>query len=222
MTPGDSAALEALRPVLFGEAPLDEWPRGNEAGGDSEPWASFRAARTSLAAGDAASAIVRWRAIAAMPGIESRHVLQAWFFLRSHGVAPAQDEAATVLAAVADIPVDRGRDLLVAYRDGGIRYFNYSGKASIVEPSAAPTALQDAANAWLAVAQQLATLIGPWDKPALPALAPDQARLLMLTPSGPRFGQGPLDALMGDPKGAGYITAGASVLQAWGALHVPG
>ena len=204
---------------MFGEAPIDEWPRGDEAGGDSEPWASFRAARTSLAAGDAAAAIARWRAIAAMAGIESRHVLEAWFFLRNHGVAPEPDEAATVLAAVADIPVNGGRDLIIAYRDGGIRYFNHSGKASIVEPSAAPTVLHDAGKAWLAVAQQLATLIGPCDKPALPVLAPDQARLLMLTPSGPRFRQGPMNALMGDPKGAGYITAGASVLQALTALQ---
>jgi hypothetical protein len=146
-----------------------------------------------------------------MPDIESRHVLQAWHFLREFGVNPSDDVAPHVLGAVAQIPMKSRHDVLAAYADGSVRYLNYSGKVAVVDPPA-PESLTEAVGEWLAVAGQLASAIGPWSGP-LPEVRRDHARVLMLTPSGPRFGQGPYDALSRDRAAAGFLAAAATVLQ---------
>ncbi|HTW04200.1 MAG TPA: hypothetical protein VMF87_28140 [Streptosporangiaceae bacterium] len=71
-----------------------------------------------------------------------------------------------------------GHDLLAAYRDGTARYLNYTGKAVVWEDhSVAP--IQAAISDWLAKAQVITNVIGPWDQPALPPLPPGQARLMI-------------------------------------------
>jgi hypothetical protein len=64
-----------LRSLLFGDAPMDSWPPDDAA--DGEPWTSFVEARAAIGRGDRDVAIERWRAIAALPEVESRHVAQA-------------------------------------------------------------------------------------------------------------------------------------------------
>lgn len=202
-------AADSLRPSLFGDRSVDEWPPP-ETVADSEPWASFVRAREAQRSGDEHAAVQIWSGIAAQPTIESRHVLQAWHFLRAAGVSPAPESASYVLAAVAEISVQSGHDLLVAYRDGGIRYLNRNGKAAIVE-GAADLACAEAARAWLAVADELASAVGVWHQPQLPPLSPGDSRIMMLTPGGPRFGQGP-DSLLGSDAGAAAFLSAATNL----------
>jgi hypothetical protein len=215
-----ATAADSVRPLLFGDRSVDEWPPLDSVI-DGEPWASFVRARDLLRNNDEPAAVEIWRDIAAQRAIESRHVLQAWHFLRAAGVSPPPESASYVLAAVAEASVKPGHDLLVAYRDGGLRYLNRSGKVETVEGAADP-ACAEAARAWLTVADQLASVVGVWDQPQLPSLPPGGSRILMLTPGGPRFGQGPDRLLRAEASAAAFLSAATGVLLALARLQPSG
>jgi hypothetical protein len=203
--------------VLFGDAELDAWPSGEE--GRGEPWTSFARARAALRAGATRDAETEWRRIAAMADLESRHVLQAWHFLRSIGVAPPPDLAKQVLGAVAEVAVPDGHDTLAAYRDGSVRYLNFSGAAVVVDQHV-PSVDAPAADL-LTAAAAIVDATGPWDGP-LPELPAGSSRLTALTPLGPHFGQGPDEALRAEPMAAAFFDAATSLLLAVVALSPPG
>ena len=206
--PGPAATL---RQFVYGDAPAEAWiAQGTDDPG--EPWVSFERARQLVRANKTDDAAAIWRQIASTEGLESRHVLQAWHFLRQAGQAPPADQAKLALGAVAEMPMSRAHDLLAAYRDGSARYLNYSGKAVVWEDrSVAP--IQEAIDNWLTVAQQIANVIGAWDQPQLPPVPAGHARVMVLTPSGPCFGQGPAAALQADPMAGAFLGAAASLLQ---------
>jgi hypothetical protein len=108
--------------------------------------------------------------------------------------------------------MDDVHDLLAAYGDGSASYLNHAGGASIVEPGGLVGA-EEAITDWLTVGQVLANGIGPWDRPALPVLAPGHLRVMVLTRSGPHFGQGPYDALTGDTRVQAFLGAASVLLQ---------
>jgi hypothetical protein len=186
------------------------WPEasGASTGG---PWANFERARALAEAGDVEGAQDLWRGVTRMRDIESRHVLQAWHYLRESGESPPPDVAAEVLGAVAEVPVGAAHDVLAAYADGSVRYLNHSGKVAVIDAPGSDE-LRDAVGDWLAIARQLAAAIGPWQA-ALPNVPLGHARVLMLTPSGPRFGQGPYDALAREAAAGAFLTAATRVLQ---------
>jgi hypothetical protein len=206
----------AFARTLYGDLPVAEWPIDDGSPGDGymEPWTAFIRARHHLADGDEDLAIREWSQVAnPIFGWESRHVLQAWRFLRDHGLVPDASIAGEVLGVVAEVPIDAGHDVLAAYRDGSVRYLNHAGGATVVEVPAPPP-VAEAAEAWLAVAQAVADGIGPWDGDALPPLAAGDLRFTMLTRGGHRFGQGPAAALSADPGGGGLLAAATALLQA--------
>jgi hypothetical protein len=173
-------------PTLFGDLPLDQWPAaGTPAHG--APWDSFVAARAQLAAGHREDAVRLWLDIAARTDIEARHVLQAWTFLRQAGITPRLEHAKDVLGVVVSVPVQHGHDVLAAYRDGSARYVNFSGAAVVVDHT--PIAVDAALRELLEQGRVLVTRIGPWTEPQVLPLAEGNARLMVLTPSGPHFGQ---------------------------------
>jgi hypothetical protein len=206
-----AGAGAALVPLLFGDLPLDQWPSpGRPAQG--APWDSFIAARAELAAGHRDEAIRLWLLIAARTDIEARHVLQAWTFLRQAGIAPDAEDAKDVLGVVVSVPVQHGHDVLAAYRDGSVRYINFSG-AAVVGDEAPPTA-GAAGRELLEQGRILVSRIGPWTEPQLPPLAQGDARLMVLTPSGPHFGQGQFSALGSDPMARPVLDAAFKLLNA--------
>src|SRR4051812_49232049 len=79
-----------IRDTLFGDLPMDRWPEG---AADSFPWSAFPAARTDVAEGRTAGAIGHWREVIDRGGLESRHYVQAWHFLRQHGQHPPAEVA---------------------------------------------------------------------------------------------------------------------------------
>ena len=206
----EETPANALRPLLFGDAPLRDWPPHSRQE-PSGPWADFALARERELTGRHEVAVAIWQRLAATSELESRHVLQAWHFLRAAGVQPDETVASTVLGAVAEVSVDDQHDLLVAYRDGGVRYLNWSGSAAVLEPgNNADVDLRVAE--WLAIADRLALIIGVWEEPELPGLPAGHSRILLLTPAGKRFGQGPHDLLLQDPSAAAYLGAATHVL----------
>ena len=201
---------DALAPTLFGDLPLDRWPDGDDA--TDEPWTSFVRARRHLADGDQDLAIRAWVGVASSPNLEARHRLQAWLFLRSIGVQPDESIAADVWGVVAEVAVDDGHDLLAAYDVGGVRYLNHAGGVVVVEQCGVEA--QAALDRWLAAAGQLAVHIGVWTEPERPSLGAGESRMTMLTPAGPRFGQGPDDVLRADPMAAPLFEAATALLVA--------
>jgi hypothetical protein len=183
-------------PLLFGDLPLDQWP-GADGSAQGAPWDSFIAARAELAAGHRDEAIRLWLHIVARADVESRHVLQAWTFLRQVGIAPDAEHAKDVLGVVVSVPVQHGHDVLAAYRDGSVRYVNFSGAAVVIDD--VPPAVTPPARELLEQGRILVSRIGPWTEPRLPPLASGEAQLMVLTPSGPHFGQAAFSALGSDP-----------------------
>jgi hypothetical protein len=202
------SAPNAIRETLFGDMPLDQWPRDGVSSG-SFPWSAFASARSHLSAGRPGDAVAGWRQILQHPGLEPRQYLQAWHFLRQHGEQPSPDIAKQVLGVVVEVGMPEGLDLLAAYPDHSARYYNYSGAGVVWEHP--DTSLDAQIDQLLAAASQVAAKIGPWEQ-ARPAPPPrGHVRLSFLTPSGLHFGQGPMDALSRDPLG-GRVIQSATVL----------
>ncbi|MBX3284643.1 MAG: hypothetical protein R2746_10620 [Acidimicrobiales bacterium] len=211
---------DALRPLLYGDVSLDEWPMGDDQ--TEEPWTSFVRARRHLADGDQDLAARLWFAIAADESLEARNRLQAWHFLRSINIHP--DEATVARQAwgvLVEVPVDDGLDVLAAYRVGGVRYLNHSGAATVLDEGQGGDDVLAALPKLLAAGQALADVLGPWTDAPLPELAPGQTRLMALTPGGPRFGQGPDEALRQEPLAESLFSAATELLVAVVALTAP-
>jgi hypothetical protein len=197
-----------LRHALFGDLSLEEWPPENDAAG--YPWSSFAKAREAWRVGDKQSAISAWDSIAHNHQLEARHNLQAWHFLRIAGAQPSPQEATQILGVIAEVAVGNGHDLLAAYSDGTARYLNHAGGVPVVDDVTLEN-LAEAVQSWLGIGQRLAELVGVWVEEALPPLPSGDTRVLMLTPGGFRFGQGP-DADLRKDAAAAFLQAATRVL----------
>jgi len=200
-----------IRDALFGDKPLEEWPPDSSESGSAQPWDSFISVRKRLESKDRAGAIQLLRDIVGRQGLEARHYVQGWHFLRQLGVAPEPAIAKQVLGVVVEVGMSQGLDLLAAYVGNSARYFNYSGNAVIWDASDA--SLDPYIQRLLTAGQNVADAIGPWDKDRPPAPPSGQVRLSMLTPSGLHFGQGPFEALANDDMGGPVIQAATQLMQ---------
>lgn len=199
--------VHQLRDVLYGDEPLESWPPDSVPSG--YPWESFIRARAHLAAGEKEAAIGIWQEIVAHPGLEPRHYLQAWHFLRQQGQHPPVESGKLVLGVVVEVALPEGLELLAAYADHTARYYHHSGGGVVWEH--ANDSLDAVIDEILAAAQQVVEHIGPWLEPRPPAPPAGEARLSFLTPSGLHFGQATLPALEEHPT-AGPVLQHALVL----------
>lgn len=190
-----------LRDTLFGDLPLDHWAKDDSA--SAEPWVSFVKAKQRLKKGDKSSASAVLQKITVMPGLESRHYLEAWNALRSLGVNPPADRAKTVYGVVVEVGMKDGADIVAAYTDGSARYLHHSGAGTIWERP--DTSLDEEINALLKAGQTVANQIGPWEQPRPAAPTEGNVRLNMLTPSGLHFGYGGFNTLEKEPMGKAII-----------------
>jgi hypothetical protein len=191
-------AEAAIGHLIYGNLSVDELrPRGS--GDLGEPWSSFERARQLLQSGQQDGAARIWQSIADNDGLESRHTLQAWHFLRQAGHKVPTGREKEVLGVIIEFPVGKLHDTLAAYRDGRARYFNHSGKAVIWEDGSNDKVqndkVQKAITDSIASGQVIARTTGFWDKPVLPDLPVGHGRLTALTLGGLCFGQGPMKQL---------------------------
>lgn len=198
-----------VRDSLFGDLPLSEWPA--DASLKAEPWVSFIKARNHLETKDNASAITELQKITEMPGLESRHYLQAWHFLRQLGVNPPAEKAKTVYGVVVEVGMPNGADTIAAYLDGTARYLHNTGGGVIWERP--DSSLDDQIQALLAAGQKVAGYIGPWEqeRPGVPESG--NVRLNMLTPSGLHFGYGGFKTLSEEPMGNAILSPATRLQQ---------
>ena len=210
------AAPPSVRDTLFADGPLESWPVGDHA--DREPWPTFVTARRYVAAGDIGSAVFGWQRVVGMPGLEARHYVQAWTFLRQYGVPPAPAEAKRLLGVV--VEVDRGAaglDLLAAYPERTARFYAGTG-GGIAWERPDPT-LDAPIGALLDAAKAVLDRIGPWTQPRLPPPPPDHIRLNFLAPSGLHFGQAPFAVFEQDALAGPVVRAATGLLQVMMAVN---
>ena len=210
------AAPPSVRDALFADGPLESWPVGEHA--DREPWATFVTARRYVAAGDIGSAVFGWQRVVGMPGLEARHYVQAWTFLRQYGVPPAPAEAKRLLGVV--VEVDRGAaglDLLAAYPERTARFYAGTGGGVVWERP--DTSLDAHIGALLDASKAVLDRIGPWTQPRLPPPPAEHIRLNFLAPSGLHFGQAPFAMFEQDALAGPVVRAATGLLQAMIAVN---
>ncbi len=197
-----------VRATLFGDMPLRAWCGGGQ---ESEPWLSFVRARAMIERDDHQGAAGVLREILAMPGLESRHYLQAWHVLRSIGVAPEGGAAPELLGVVVEVALPRGLDLLAAYADLSARYYNFSGAGLVWEHP--DDSLDSQIRAVLDAGGPIAAAIGPWEgeRPEPPPAG--HMRINLLTPAGLMFGQAPMNALAADPLAGTMVSAATTLMK---------
>lgn len=198
-----------IRDTLFGDMPISEWPSDGDR--NVEPWESFVQARQHLDRKDKNSAIRIWKTITDTPGLEARHYLQAWHFLRQHGESPHPEKAKLVYGVIVEVAVKGGADIVAAYTDYTARYLNYSGAGVIWEHP--DTSLDAEIEALLKAGRAVANLIGPWEQARPPAPEGENVRLNMLTPSGLHFGYGSFKSLYEEPMGRSIIDPATRLMQ---------
>ena len=199
----------SIRDMLFGDRPLAAWPSDTSNIDPRQPWALFVNARNSMSAGDQASAVAAWQRVLSTPDLESRHYLQAWYFLRSVGYEPPPSECKVLLGIVVEVAMPEGTDLLAAYADHTARYYNFSGSGVVWDGP--DTSLDVVIDHLLDAGRNVVTMIGPWEGERLPPPPHGELRLSFLTPSGLHFGQGAIDTMAADPL-AGPVFHNAAVL----------
>jgi hypothetical protein len=202
----------AIRDMLFGDAPIAEWPSNSSTASHDEPWLSFIQANEQLKAGDQEAAQQTLVRILSMPDLESRHYLQAWTFLRAIGKHPDADEAKRIYGVVVEVAMPDGLDIVAAYADHTARYFNYSGAAVVWETP--DDSLDEIIDSLLEAGRIVAEQIGPWEGERPPAPLQGQVRISLLVPSGLHFGEGPFEALARDHLGGPVVSAATQLMLA--------
>jgi len=217
---GKSAQIRPeIRDTLFGDRPLSEWGNLSSNVPPVEPWNSFRRTENFVNAGDRQAAIETLSHILEMPGLESRHYLQAWHFLRDLGVQPPMAKGKILLGVVFEVGMAEGTDLLAAYPDYHARYYNFSGAGVIWER---PNDSMDAAvDNLLRAGSIVLQAIGPWKGKRPPAPSEGKARINLLSPSGLHFGEGPFDVLGKDSLGGPVIKAAFQLMKDLMAAKAP-
>jgi hypothetical protein len=198
-----------IRDTLFGDLPISEWP--SNASLTMEPWISFVQVRGDLDKRERDSAITVLKKITDMQGLESRHYLQAWHFLRQLGVTPPAEKAKIVYGVVVEVAVQGGADLVAAYTDHTARYLHHTGGGVIWEHP--DSSLDAEIDALLKAGQAIANVIGPWEQERPPAPQGGNVRLNMLTPSGLHFGYGAFKSLYEEPMGRSILDPATQLMQ---------
>ena len=198
-----------IRDTLFGDLPMVEWPSDSSL--NTEPWVSFIQARKYLERMKGDAAITTLKTITDMPGLEPRHYLQAWHFLRRLHVEPPPDKAKLVYGVIVEVAVQGGADLIAAYADHMARYLHHRGGGVIWEHP--DTSLDAEIDTLLSAGQAVANVIGPSEQGRPPAPQGEDVMLSMLTPSGLHFGYGSFKTIYEDPKGKAIIDPATRLMQ---------
>ena len=139
---------------------------------------------------------------------ESRVRALAYNRLRAEGYAIPTKE---VLGVIIEVPLKQGLDVLAAYSDGRVRYFNQSGEIAIFE--GVPPQIGTFAQKLVKTSQGLVNQIEPWEKKRLPSPRADSTRITFIVSDGLYFREGPFQALQQDEVISPVILIAIQLLQ---------
>ncbi len=200
-----------LRSNYMGNAPLNEWPKDNLK---EQPWAMFVDAREKIAAKNLKEAEAIYRQILETPGLETRHYMQAWMFLRYFlKVQPSADIAKKVYAVMVEVVTPTGLILVVGFADHSARIIHTSGGGAIWEKP--DTSLDEKIDTLLNAGEQaLKTIpLTLTDVMTKPPAQMDLVSIHIATPSGIYQGMGPGQFMSQDPTAGPILSASTDLLQ---------
>jgi hypothetical protein len=208
--PSPEEAKNDLRKTMFGFLGPMEWPKGKI---DGIPWSLFMEARDQVTAKqNFQGAIDIYKKILAMPDLESRHYLQAWFFLHRLSVESSPEEATRVYGVLVDVCLQNGTEYVVAYADHHARYMNYTGGGVIWE--APDRSLNDKIDALLSAGESVAAQVPPLESGLpIPPKEVDAVQICILTPGGIRHGIGTFDGWAKSPGGGPIVAAATDLMR---------
>jgi len=211
-TPSTSPdAKNTIRETLFGDVSPDEWPKSNM---DGFPWSMFVEARDEITQkGNLQGAIRVYKKIIEMPGLESRHYLQAWNFLRKLNVEPIPEVGKKVYGIVIDVVLQNGTEFVAAYADHRARYFNYTGSGIVWD--APDSSLNEQVDTLLKACEVAAGQIPPIAgniRPTPPKQV-DAVQICILTPGGLHHSIGTFDGWAKEPTRGPILAATANLMK---------
>lgn len=183
-----------IRNTLLGDVPIPEWGKNTTHG---IPWSLFAQAREHIVKKQNYSeAIKLYQKIIETPGLEARHYLQAWHFLRRLKVNAPPEIDPKVYGVLVDVHIENGTEFVAAYADHSARYFNYTGSGIVWE--APDSSLNEKIDALLqaceVVTRQLPPLTLEQGRPVPPKNI-DTVQINILTPGGIRHGIGTFEQI---------------------------
>jgi hypothetical protein len=149
------------------------------------------------------------RKLAEDAAIDPRIRVLAYNRLLAKGQKPAEKE---LLAVIVEVGLDDGLDVLASFKNGTARYINQTGKLLVWETERDETSNR-LTNDLFAKSMQIVKRLGPWDQPRRPHPGKGNARITFLVSDGFYFGEGPTDALFGDPMAAPALSSAAQLMQ---------
>ena len=207
-TPAENPA-EKMRSVYMGNVKLTEWPADESK---EHPWSMFVDARNHVIRQKNKEAEKIYRQIIATPGLESRHYMQAWLFMRYFlKVQPSADEAKKVYGVAVEVCTPTGVMMIAGYTDHTARSMHSSGGGIIWEKP--DDSLNDKIDAMITAAEQAVVSIPLTvvDIAPTPPKQVDTILICIFTPSGIYQGLGTGDFMSKD-KFAGPIVGAATTL----------
>lgn len=201
-------AKNALRLTMLGHMEPTDWPKGHV---DGMPWSLFIEAREN-AGRNTERSIEALQMVLATPALETRHYLQAWYFLRKLKVNPSPEESRRVYGVVVDVCLQNGTEYVAAYADHRARYMNYTGSGIVWE--APDTSLDGQIDTLLGACQNVANHIQPLDNilPNPPKQV-NAVQICILTPGGIRHGIGTFEGWAKEPTGAPIVNAASMLMK---------
>jgi len=199
---------DEIREVLFGDLPIEKWTVENA---DIEPWTSFGLVKELLQSNQKDRAVAKLHEIISMNGLESRHYVQAYNFLKQLGYI--ESEATKLFGVVVEVGVNRkGYDLLAVYGDLTARYFNFTGSGVVW--SHPDNSLDIEIKEVLDKGREVMKLIGPWEGERRKPVKNNMVRLNLLTSKGLHFGEANVYTMEQDPIGGGLLKVSTILMQA--------
>jgi hypothetical protein len=116
-----------------------------------------------------------------------------------------------LLGVIVEVGLDDGLDVLASFVNGTARYINHSGKVLIWESTTDANANR-LTDALFESGKNVITRIGPWDQPRKAHPRKGNVRLTFLVSDGLYFGEGPIDALFGDPLAGPALNAATALM----------
>lgn len=200
-----------MRINFMGSVNFNEWPKGEN---DVQPWSLFVAARKALSVKNNADAERYLRQITETPGLEPRHYMQAWLFLRYFlKVQPPADVDKKVYAVMVEVCTSTGVMLVVGYADHHARTLHSSGGGVVWEnPN---NSLNEKIDTLIQAGQQAVnsiplTVVGIVPTPPKQV---DHVLICIATPSGIYQGLGAGEFMSKDQYAGPILNAGTNLLQ---------
>jgi len=195
-----------VRDTLFGDLPLNYWAN---LGANELPWPAFKEVQQNMDNRNKQAAIKLLQDIIAMPNLESRHYLQAFYFLNQLGIAA--EGTIKIFGVVVEVAIEDGVDLLAVYADHTARYYNFSGAAVIWD--AEDDNIAGKIDHILELSKEIVDKIGPWEgeRPGIPKGG--FARVNFLTSHGLHFGEADQTVLFRDPMAGKLMYAMLNMME---------